>query len=195
MRGNFKFEKKTGTRGTIHGKFFTLPSCFLETENIQALRKNFQLEQFPGTKMETRAQSNLKPPKNFGKPFQTLFEVLFAQFGGLFLNIYLAGSPTERIIRVTTFFSAASSPIFPIRAIRVFTVGLSVFTVLVNSSIEIEYLAMTATANRSSHLSHSIAGDLVASNQNSSNPGSNKGCCFLVVETRTCDAKQEGKAV
>ena len=61
--------------------FLKLPSSFWGTENIQALRKNFQLEQFPRTKKETKAQSILKPPKNFGKPFQTLFGVLFAQFG------------------------------------------------------------------------------------------------------------------
>ena len=99
------------------------------------------------------------------------------KFGCLSLNIFLAGSPTERKSQVTTFFSAASSAISPISA---FILGLFTSVVLVNSSIEIEYFAMTATANKSNHRSHSISGDLVLSDQNSGRPGNKEGFSFCV---------------
>ena len=95
--------------------------------------------------------------------------------GCLSLNIFLAGSPTERNSQVTTFFSATSSAKYPISA---FIMGLFASVVLFNSSMEIEYFAMTATANKSNHCSHSISGDLVLSDQNSGRPGSNDGFSF-----------------
>ena len=78
--------------------------------------------------------------------------------------------------QVTSFFSAASSGISPIRA---FTLGCSASTVLVSSSTDIEYLGITATMKRSNHLSHFIAGDFVGSDQNRGNPGSNDGWLSL----------------
>ena len=92
-------------------------------------------------------------------------------------NIFLAGSPTERNSHVTTFFSAASSAMSPISA---FILGPFSSVVLVNSSMEIEHFAMTATANKSNHRSHSISGDLVLSAQNSGRPGSNEGFSFCI---------------
>ena len=79
---------------------------------------------------------------------------------------------------------AASSAISPISA---FILGLFASVVLVNSSIVIEYFAMTATANKSNHLSHSISGDLVLSDQNSGRPGNKEGVyCSAVFFRRRC---------
>ena len=79
--------------------------------------------------------------------------------------------------QVTTFFSAASSAISPISA---FILGLFASVVLVNSPIEIIFFAITATANKSNHRSHSISGDLVLSDQNSSRPGNKEGFSFCI---------------
>ena len=72
---------------------------------------------------------------------------------------------------LTTFLFAASSGISPSNS---FTLGFVSSAVLVNSFMEMEYLAIIATANRSIHFSHSIDGDFDASCQNSGKPTSNE---------------------
>ena len=104
--------------------------------------------------------------------------------GYLSLKSFRAGSPTDRNNQVTTFFSAASSGITPISA---FTLGCRSSTVLVSSSIDIECLAITATANRSIYRSHSIAGGLSACGQNSGNPGSNEGIASFCEDVSVFD--------
>ena len=87
--------------------------------------------------------------------------------GYLSRNIFRPVSPTYRNIMLTTFLFAVSSVISPGSD---FTLGFASSTVLVNSFIDMEYLAIIATANRSHHFSHSIDCDFEASCQNRGNP-------------------------
>ena len=80
--------------------------------------------------------------------------------GNLSRNIFRPASPSDRNIMLTTFLFAASSAIFPRSA---FTLGFASCTILVNSFIDMEYLAIVATVNRSIHFSHSIDGKFEAS--------------------------------
>ena len=101
--------------------------------------------------------------------------------GYLSLSIFLQGSPSDRNIILTTFLFAASSGISPNNA---FTLGFVSTADLVNSFMEIEYLAIIATANRLTHSSHFIPGVFDASCQNSGNPTSKE---LVVVEFAECD--------
>ena len=76
--------------------------------------------------------------------------------GYLSLNNFVVGSPNDMNSKVVTFLSAASSTISPIKE---FIRGSSLSTVLVNFSIEMESLAIKATAKTSSRFSRSIARD------------------------------------
>ena len=81
----------------------------------------------------------------------------------------------------TTFLFVASTGISPRSA---FTLGYAVFTVLLNSLIDTEYLVTVVTVNRSMHFSHSIDGVIDASCLNSGNPTNNE---FEVEELADAD--------
>ena len=88
-------------------------------------------------------------------------------WGNLSLNCFLAASPSDRYNTLTTFLLADSSSKSPISAR---TLGFCWDVSLVNSVREIEYFAVTATWNKSTHLYHSIVGLNLASCQKTGGP-------------------------
>ena len=97
-------------------------------------------------------------------------QIVFSGF--LSRNTFRPASPYDRNIILTAFLFAASSGLYPRSA---FTVGFFVsFAVLVNSLIEMEYLAIIATANISIHFFHSIDIELEASYQDRGSPTNNE---------------------
>ena len=88
-------------------------------------------------------------------------------WGNLSLNCFLAASPSDRYNTLTTFLLAGSSSKSPISAR---TLGFCWDASLVNSVREIEYFAINATWNKSTHLSHSIVGLELASYHKTGSP-------------------------
>ena len=87
--------------------------------------------------------------------------------GNLSLNCFLAASQSDRYNTLTTFLLAGSSSKSPMSAR---TLGFCWVASLVSSVREIENFAITATWNKSTHLSHSIVGLELASCQKPGSP-------------------------